>query len=387
MPFRAFYDGEIVTPADVPDQTAVECPECSGKMYPRDSPQRARHFYHVEEAARGACSAAGGESDTHVRCTALAVAALREQVPDAARAGAEVQVDATATATAPDVRRADALVEYQDENPYFGRGLIIEVQHKHHSKDIQGTTHDYLAADYSVVWLTPADFENEHLPYDVVEDAFRSADGEGYSVRDHDSWEFETRPGADLVWEAPTPHHQHDHYWSRIPAYAHPENREYERCPCGLRRQYDDELTRYVYDVDGVLAPTDPVVELPLPNDVDARPDDIVMEPTEVNLEEALAVNRFVRPCRGPKSVHEWGSRRERIMESGRLQQVIWECDHCPVRLVKNRSGEFVTVAYPEWSLEGVIQNPYTCNHRAHAAWDDSWDYCPICGLNDPTTE
>ena len=151
------------------------------------------------------CSAAiGRESETYARCTALAVAALAEQFPDTAHVGTEVTIDVTGTATTPETRRADALGEFHDENPYFGNGLIIEVQHKHHSKDIEGTTHDYLLASYSVAWLTPDDFGEEQLAYHVVDEAFRVDDGRTYSVHQYDPWEFDTRVEANLEWEKPT---------------------------------------------------------------------------------------------------------------------------------------------------------------------------------------
>ena len=201
MPFRALADGKIVTPTPVDDQQPVECPECRGVLYPRDGEQRARHFFHAAES----CSTVRqGESDTHAHCTALAVATLADRYPNAACVGAEIRIDATGTPTTPETRRADALVEFHEENPFFGRGLIIEVQHKHHSKDIEGTTHDYLSAGYSVTWLEPEDFGDEQLDYQVVDDAFRGDDGRAFSIRECDPWEFDTRVEANLEREEKT---------------------------------------------------------------------------------------------------------------------------------------------------------------------------------------
>ncbi|WP_235007266.1 hypothetical protein [Haloarcula mannanilytica] len=119
MPFRALDDGRIVTPTQVDDQQPVECPECRGILYPRDGDYRARHFFHAADDADEACSKASqGESDTHARCTALAVATLADQYPNAARVGAEITIDATGTPTTPKTRRADALVEFDEENPF-----------------------------------------------------------------------------------------------------------------------------------------------------------------------------------------------------------------------------------------------------------------------------
>jgi len=184
VPFRARIDGQIVVPAQVEDHNAVECPKCGGVLYPRDGENLARHFVHHDDSDSKSCTAAG-ESDTHARCTALAVAALDKQFPDASRVGTEITIDVEATETNPDKRRADAFLAFEDENPYFGAGLIIEVQYKHHSKDIQGTMHDYLSAGFSVAWLTPNDFEEEYLDYEIVNEAFQSDSREAYDVREY----------------------------------------------------------------------------------------------------------------------------------------------------------------------------------------------------------
>lgn len=78
MPFRALRDGKIVVPATVPNQEPVSCPKCGEKMYARSGEKRARHFYHVDDSAGNTCtSTSTGESSTHARCVALAVAALQ----------------------------------------------------------------------------------------------------------------------------------------------------------------------------------------------------------------------------------------------------------------------------------------------------------------------
>jgi competence CoiA-like predicted nuclease len=227
VPFRALLDSDLIVPAHVPDGQRVACLECGGEMRPRDRTGAARHFVHQHDDIPDSCVEAGGESETHAGCTALAVAALARTFPEAT-VGAEVSFDVSATATSPDLRRADALVEFDEENPYFGRGLGIEVQHRHHSKDVQGTTHDYLRAGFSVAWLTPRDFEDDRLSYAVVEEAFQAVDGEAYSVREYEPWEFETRVEAGLAWELPTTscwiadeYGPGGHAWMRVPSYAH----------------------------------------------------------------------------------------------------------------------------------------------------------------------
>ena len=401
VPFRALVDGKIVAPAQVEDQQAVECPKCRGVLYPRGGDHRARHFFHAGDDAAESCSSAiGGESDTHARCTALAVAALSEQFPDATHVEAEVTIDVTGTETTPETRRADALVEFWDKNPYFGTGLIIEVQHKHHSKDIEGTTHDYLSAGYSVAWLTPDDFGEEQLTYHVVDEAFRADDGRAYSVRQHDPLDFDTHVEANLDWEKPTSGcHFVDEYgshnWNQISGYAHPDGYEYEFCWwCGSRRQYNHELTRFVYDYEGVLAPEvgievlrDAVIPYP---DVAEDFDEWLETGTfgrGRSLERSLATRTDVAPCRGPHGIHEWV--RKDVIERGyddRVDVALWECRHCPVHLLTNHTGLGETKAAIlfgkapnlDWGLDYLNGNPRKCGHRSHRERAD-WDYCPDC--------
>lgn len=180
MPFRGLINDKLVVPSMVPDHQPVTCPECDGQMYPRESEERARHFYHVAEDATQTCPRATGESDTHARCTALAAAALnREFGEQAVRYGVEHVVLVPNTPTDPTYRRADSFLEFESKHAKYGRGLIIEVQHKNHTKDLQGTTYDYLSAGYSVAWLTPADFEKERLDFTVVQQAFQAENGGG----------------------------------------------------------------------------------------------------------------------------------------------------------------------------------------------------------------
>jgi hypothetical protein len=57
------------------------------------------------------------------------------------RWGPEFTLEVSNTATLPDTRRADALIEFESENLYYGGGIIIEVQYKSHAKDKFATTH------------------------------------------------------------------------------------------------------------------------------------------------------------------------------------------------------------------------------------------------------
>jgi len=246
MPFRALQDGKIVVPATVRNQEAVVCPECGEKMYARGGDKRARHFYHVNESAGRACpSTSPGESSAHARCVALAVAALQNQFGfQATRCAAEVDLDVSESGSENKIRRADALIEFSKKNPFFGNGLVIEVQHRHHDKDVRMATHDYLSAEYSVVWLSSEDFEEERLDYSVVNDAFALKDGAGYSVREYS-------PGRFIDCEAYR--YNGEHNWGTVPGYVLTCEDDYEICAnrdCLIRRQYDEESSEYVYNPD-----------------------------------------------------------------------------------------------------------------------------------------
>lgn len=174
MPFRGMLDGEVVAPAVVADGQVVRCPECRGPMYPRGGENIARHFYHENVNIVGGCEYAE-ESDIHQRCKALAVAALKEQFGTVARRyGVEEKVGVWFTPDGPDKRLADALLEFESRNPYFGTGIVIEVQHKNRDKDLRKVTYDYISADYSVVWLGPEHFEEEYLDWGIVNELFET---------------------------------------------------------------------------------------------------------------------------------------------------------------------------------------------------------------------
>jgi len=363
MPFRGNLGGEIVPPATVPDQQPVDCPECGETMYPREGGGRARHFYHAAEDASENCSKALGESNTHARCTALAVAALNEQFGDqAARCGVEIVIETPSTPTEPDYRRADAVLEFDSSHAYYGRGIIIEVQYKNLRKDIQGTTYDYLQAGYSVAWITPEDFADDHLDLAIIDKAFEARTGDGYSVRDSDPWDFDPRVEAEMRWDVP----EHDdpigdgHDWVRVPAYAHPDGYEYQACHCGARRRYDHQRGQYVYDHDGILAPSESSIEILSPTD------NGTVRQTEEDLETGLMFKVSVAPCRGPKGVHEWGDKAEYEYTTA------WTCKHCPVRLVRDAQEMFSLVGNPEADVR------YQVNGEHGTETDSSW-YCLRC--------
>jgi hypothetical protein len=402
VPFRARYQGDVVVPAMVPDGETVECLDCGGSLYQRGGSERAQHFYHPPGEESESCLAQDsvlGESETHARCVALAVDALTDAFDGQyVRCQPEMSLDVSGTVSEPNRRRADALLEFTDDNPVFGRGVILEVQHKHHTKDVEGTTHDYLSKGYSVAWLDADEFDQDHLDYGLVDEKFRAEDPLGYTVHNHDPREFNPSSRESFDWEVDTwgCWHYKDtgkHAWFRVPAYVHPQGREYEACAyCDARRQYDDALTRYVYDHEGVLAPEfDPESlrdsYVPVPQDGvsfeewaagEGRFSDLTL------FEEALRHGSF-EPCRGGSTFHTWGYNRWHGREDGELL----ECEDCPVNLLVKRQQQryivFGDFPDPEWNLRHLKGNPRRCSHASHRGelWH-SPDVCPDCRASDP---
>jgi hypothetical protein len=77
----------------------------------------------------------------------------RFETVDTTRIGPEIPIDVTASSSTYDYRRADALAQFETENRLFGKGLIIEIQHRHVDKNIPRVSADVVAAGYSILWL------------------------------------------------------------------------------------------------------------------------------------------------------------------------------------------------------------------------------------------
>lgn len=243
MPFIRRLDDDLVIPEEVADGVTIECPECEGELYPRGpfSDGRARHFTHQDQYVN--CS--GRESKTHQKLKSLAVSALRQQFEgEYSRCGPEITLEVANTATLPETRRADALVEFESENLYYGRGIIVEVQYKNYAKDKFATTHDYLSSGFSVFWADQSDFEVDRLRFNVIEQAFDTKNNlDGIAIYNNDAEEFSTEITASLQWEDPTPDCSHS--WVEMKEHS----RTYESCSgCGLNRMYSTKHTRFLYD-------------------------------------------------------------------------------------------------------------------------------------------
>ncbi|GAB3665085.1 hypothetical protein [Halopiger thermotolerans] len=185
MPFIAHREDRTVLPEEVDDGEDVVCPTCSERMQVRGPFEdgTARHFFHPPGSNAGGCDGvSAGESETHRKLKSLAVSALRQKYEGQyARCAPEIGVDVNDTETAADQRRADAYLEFTEENRFFGQGIIVEVQYRNEGKNVRATTHDYLSQDFSVYWATPDDFQNDRFLIDQLEVAFNTGSEEAYS--------------------------------------------------------------------------------------------------------------------------------------------------------------------------------------------------------------
>lgn len=166
----AFDKGRRIVPAEAADHTAYTCPtdECDDPLYARGPSidGRVRHFYHPGSGGIGGTGhGGGGESPTHKNYKSHAASALITFFGDDVEETTveecfEVQVDIPNTERD---RVADALCTFKEPHDRFGKGVIIEVQHKNKGKDIRAVTEDYLSAGYSVYW-TCSQNETHYTP-------------------------------------------------------------------------------------------------------------------------------------------------------------------------------------------------------------------------------
>jgi len=326
MPFLAYLDETPVTPVDVANGTTVTCPDCGETMYPRGGDGRVpiRHFtHHGQQAEDCTGSPSPGESDYHAFLKGVAASRLAAQFPDA-------PVDVEASIPLPegchtDERRADVAVQFPENNPYWGEGLIIEVQYRNHSKNLLATSQDYLRTGYSVFWARPLDFDTQDLAWDTIQTAFENNTNENrsiaYAVYDFDPEDISLRPAPHLVWDDPRPNCEHD--WV-TESDAHTEH---QSCPgCGINRVYNRRNGKFLYDTRGILGPVAP-------------------DPAH-----------RLGPC--PESAngeHDWNSRMHGLGT--------WFCCNCNRILIDFEEERTILAADYPGDPPSLEANPYTCTH------------------------
>lgn len=285
-------------------------------MHVRDPAGRACHFVHNDQDCAETCSGVSpGESETHARCVALAVATLDETYGDlAVRCGPEIEVEVSMSGSRYRTRRADALVEFAEENLFFGVGLVVEVQHHHHEKDLRMATHDYLSVGYSVIWLDTDAFDKHSLDVAVIERAFEDDDGEGYRADG-------TSPSGFIHCESWM--YSGEHNWGTVPGYVLTIEEGYEICThpnCTIRRRYDEDQGAYDYNPEAITPPDLPLRVLR--NTLVDDPPTFSFEEWlndrygDAPLETALADRPEIDECPGSKGFHEWQSPETVVLRS-----------------------------------------------------------------------
>ncbi|SDD89210.1 hypothetical protein SAMN05192552_10661 [Natrinema hispanicum] len=164
MPWIAIYEGEKRGPFQVPRKTDVECPTCKGRMrvWRESSDGKARHFKHIDGMGSGGGSSSAAcetvaESDKHIKWKNLAAQRLLDEFSDNV-GKCRVEMGLKAPISDKDRRVGDAVLLFEERDEQLGRGIVVEVQHKNHTKDIEATTADYVGQDLSIVWTYEDDY-------------------------------------------------------------------------------------------------------------------------------------------------------------------------------------------------------------------------------------
>jgi len=150
---------EQATPED--DYVCIDCPESVEYVRSHlrnsgsgDSTRVSAHFRYsncahgtVDEVSDGTGGGGGGggagETQLHKRRKRAALHEALQRFP-AADYGTEYSVGS---------KRADALLEFEDPHEEYGKGLVIEYQHKNEGKDIEATQEHFARHEYTTVWL------------------------------------------------------------------------------------------------------------------------------------------------------------------------------------------------------------------------------------------
>ena len=157
MPYLAMRPGgDRVLPLDVEDNDEIFCPLCEDSLFVRRSHYNRgryvpRHFVHPSG------SDCPGESNLHAKLKTIAAMKLRE-IFETATISHERKIPGTD-------RIADVVATFSKELHPFGKGFIVEIQHKNDDKEIGPVSQEFLQAGYSVFWAYQSDFEDHDLTF------------------------------------------------------------------------------------------------------------------------------------------------------------------------------------------------------------------------------
>jgi len=301
MPFIALRGDERVIPDDVSDGEDVYCTECGGLMRTRGpfADGRDRHFYHIDNVG-GSCSGPGpdsdpgpAESETHEKLKMQAVTSLREWQDEYRRCGPEIALDVAGTATAVGQRRADALLVFSESNRFFGRGVIVEVQHLNTGKDIRATTHDYLEQGFSVYWATVDDFYGDGFLIEEMEEEFNAGGDAAFTPYRDPAPPLEA-PQPLIAPDGNGPYTTTDLVPECNHDYVHSDN-AYEVCVrCGMKLErcfYDENYDR--------LRSTDTVMY--------GAYDEVIVAAVRDSVEHPVELKPVEKNGEPPDHNHSWG--------------------------------------------------------------------------------
>lgn len=162
--------GDIVITEDADSHANFVCLDCDGTVAYVGEHQRkgvsgtVNAFFRYDECAHagidpseseytGSATGGAGESNMHKQRKWTALQVAIEQF-DHSYYATEKRIGS---------KRADAVLEFQEPHEEYGRGFVIEYQHKNESKDIIETERHFAEYEYTVLWLW--------------EDQFKSLDG------------------------------------------------------------------------------------------------------------------------------------------------------------------------------------------------------------------
>lgn len=166
MPYTAYHpeseDIHFVDQASPEsDYVCIDCPETveyvRSHFRNSDSANPTRvtaHFRYsncthgtVDQASDGAGGSGGGggagETQLHKRRKRAALHEALQRFP-----AADYDTEYTVGS-----KRADALLKFEDPHEKYGKGLVIEYQHKNEGKDIEATQEHFARHEYTTLWL------------------------------------------------------------------------------------------------------------------------------------------------------------------------------------------------------------------------------------------
>jgi len=153
-------------------------------------------------------------------------------------------------------KRADAVLEFAEPHSEYGRGLVIEYQHKNEGKDIVGTERHFARHEYTTLWIWEDQFNSldgvpdvdlfdgrvcTPWPYAVPERSTWTGTHELSLPRDAQETQKVSVPATfPRHWFWPTPYeHWEDEGWSE----AFPDAESYKHERMMLPREVESLLT------------------------------------------------------------------------------------------------------------------------------------------------